>query len=219
MIMDGNRRFAREKGLPAVEGHRYGYEKLKEVSRWCQEVGVENLIVYAFSSENWNRPKEEISFLFSLLREVLTEKLNELAEEGVRLRFIGDRSRFEEDMQKILLQAEQKTAENKKNTLIVALSYGGRDEILRVVKGLLKNGVSPDSVSEESFSKELDTAGMPDPDLIVRTSGEQRLSNFLPWQGAYSEIYFTPTYWPAFSKEEFLKILEWYAGRERRFGK
>ncbi|MEK7505453.1 MAG: polyprenyl diphosphate synthase, partial [Patescibacteria group bacterium] len=184
-----------------------------------QEVGVENLIVYAFSSENWNRPKEEISFLFSLLREVLTEKLNELAEEGVRLRFIGDRSRFEEDMQKILLQAEQKTAENKKNTLIVALSYGGRDEILRVVKGLLKNGVSPDSVSEESFSKELDTAGMPDPDLIVRTSGEQRLSNFLPWQGAYSEIYFTPTYWPAFSKEEFLKILEWYAGRERRFGK
>lgn len=217
MIMDGNRRFAKERGLSSIEGHTKGYEKLKEVVEWMKEAQIPNLIVYAFSTENWERPKEEVSFLMELLTKVLTEQIGEFNDKGVRLIFAGDVTRFSEALQKLMKNAVEKTQHNKEHTLVLCVSYGGRTEVLQAVNNLLKEGA--ESVSEEEFSQALWTRDVPDPDIIIRTSGEKRLSGFLPWQSVYSELFFVETYWPAFLKEEFLEILEEYSSRERRRGK
>jgi len=217
MIMDGNRRFAKEQGLSFVEGHTQGYEKLKEVVEWMKDAGIPNLIVYAFSTENWNRPEGEVSFLMSLLRKVLAEELGEFDEKGVRLIFAGDLTRFSEDIQKLMSKAEEKTKNNNKHTLVLCVSYGGRTELIHTINNLLREGA--ESINEEEFSQALWTKGIPDPDIIIRTGGEKRLSGFLPWQSVYSELFFPKTFWPAFSKEEFLDILKEFSSRERRKGK
>jgi undecaprenyl diphosphate synthase len=218
IIMDGNRRWAKERGLLKVRGHEYGFEKLKEVLGWFRERGIKHLIIYAFSTENWNRAPEEVNYLMNLIRRVFakdSKDLKEIQEKGGRLRFVGERERFALDIQECLAHAEEVTVDGT-HALWVALSYGGRAEILRAAAALAKSG---EPVTEESFAKHLWTAGMPDPDIIIRTSGEQRLSGFLPWQGVYSELFFTKTYWPDFSEAEFDAILAEYATRERRRGK
>lgn len=215
--MDGNRRWAREKGLSTIEGHARGYEKLKEVVEWMKEVEIQNLIIYAFSIENWNRPEEEVSYLMSLLRKILTEQLEEFNKKGVKIIFAGDLKRFSKDIQMLMNEAQEKTKDNTKLTLVLGVSYGGRIEIMHAVNGLLKEGRN--SVSEEEFSQALWTKDVPDPDIIIRTSGEKRLSGFLPWQSVYSELFFPKSYWPAFSKEEFLDILKEFSSRIRRHGK
>ena len=217
MIMDGNRRWAKEHSLSSVEGHKFGYEKLKEVAEWVKEVGIRNLIVYAFSTENWNRSKEEVSCLVDLLKKVLSEQIDEFNEKKTKLIFAGDISRFSRDIQELIRSAEEKTKDNEENTLVICLSYGGRAEIMSAVNNLLKEGKS--SINEEEFSRALWTKNIPDPDLIIRTGGEERLSGFLPWQSVYSELFFSKTYWPAFSKEEFLEVLKEFSSRERRRGK
>ena len=217
IIMDGNRRYAREIGIPQLEGHRRGYERLKEMLEWAQEASISYVVVFAFSTENWNRTPEEVSYLMDLTRLVLTEELRILKERNVRIRCVGDRSRFAEDLQKLMQKAEEETAKATGTTLVLALSYGGRSEILSAVNRALAEGKSP--LSEAEFSRYLWTSDMPDPDLIIRTGGEKRLSGFLPWQGVYSELFFTETKWPAFSKKEFLAILDEFSRRKRNFGK
>lgn len=215
-IMDGNRRFAREQGLETIAGHVAGKDKLIEVMRWSKEVGVKHLVVYAFSTENWQRSEAEVAGLLGLFSQVIKE-LEAESERDFAVRFIGRRKDFSSELQAEMQHLENDTATgDSKLTLWIALSYGGRAEIVEAVNLAVKGG---EGVTEESFAKLLWSADMPDPDLIVRTGGEVRLSNFLPWQSVYSELHFTPTYWPAFTKEEFNSILETYAARERRKGK
>ncbi len=217
MIMDGNRRWAKERGLFPVEGHAKGYEKLKEVIEWTYEAGVPNLIVYAFSTENWNRAKEEVSYLMTLIRKVLVEQSEEFNKKGNRIVFAGDIERFPKDIQKLIHESEEKTKNNTGNTLVLCISYSGRTEILHAVNNLLKGEKT--SVNEEEFSQALWIKDVPDPDIIIRTGGEKRLSGFLTWQSVYSELFFPKTFWPAFSKEEFLEILREFSFRDRRRGK
>ncbi|OGZ04908.1 MAG: di-trans,poly-cis-decaprenylcistransferase [Candidatus Lloydbacteria bacterium RIFCSPHIGHO2_02_FULL_54_17] len=217
VIMDGNRRWAKAKGLPTLEGHRAGYEKLREVSRWCKEAGVKSLIVYAFSTENWNRAKEEVGYLMNLFREVVGKMTEDALEGDTRLVFLGERGRFDADILGAIKDAERRTRDCGSFTFGIALSYGGRAEILDAIRRVPKEKLA--TLSEEEFSKLLWTKDIPDPDLIVRTSGEERLSGFLPWQGVYSELFFTDTLWPAFTREEFDRILGEYGKRERRLGK
>jgi len=218
IIMDGNRRWARSRGLPAVLGHKHGADKLKEVLGWTKSRRIRHLIVYAFSTENWNRSKEEVDYLTETIHRFFGKQsadLKKIRAEGCRLRFVGERARFAPDIQDVLSSAEKET-EHGAYTLWVGLSYGGRAEILHAVEALQKSG---EPVTEESFAKHLWTSGMPDPDIVIRTSGEERLSGFLPWQGVYSELFFTDTLWPDFSESEFDTILAEYAARERRHGK
>ena len=225
IIMDGNRRFAKERGLPAFEGHRAGYEALKKLTeaapRLKQTYGLEFVTLYAFSTENWNRTKEEVGYLMSLFEEGLQTVLNEYVKNGnknpesaIRIRIIGQRSRFSEKIQTLMSEVEEKTKHFGGITATFALSYGGRAEILDAVLKLKKDA----PLSEESFTDSLWTAGIPDPDIIIRTGGEQRLSNFLPWQGVYSELFFPKKYWPEFTPEELEKIFAEYYERERRHG-
>ncbi len=214
--MDGNRRFARERDIPKVEGHLLGYAKAIEVLRWCREEGVQYVTLYAFSTENWRRSPEEVSYLLELFATKLPE-LSEVQKEGGAVVFIGDVARFGEPLVGVMRSIEAKNPTHPTGTVVVALSYGGRLEIVTAINKLLADGKT--EVSEEDFSKELWTADIPDPELIIRTGGEQRLSNFLPWQSVYSELFFTPTYWPEFSKEEFISILDDFAARERRQGR
>jgi undecaprenyl diphosphate synthase len=218
-IMDGNRRWAKNKGMLALKGHHAGAEKLKEVARWTRDFGVKDLIVYAFSTENWSRSPEEVSYLLDLLRDFLSKELDNFHKEGGILRTVGDMSKFSPELQKIFKEAEEKTKNNTGLRLYFALNYGGRQEILSAVKKIVEDNPKPDEITEEYFEKHLQTYPMPDPDIIIRTSGEMRLSGFLPWQGVYSELFFTKTLWPDFSKEEFEKILEEYSSRDRRNGK
>lgn len=215
IILDGNRRWAKEQGLPTFEGHRAGMENLKTAARFIRESGVAHLIVYAFSTENWNRKEEEVAYLMDLFRESVQKQMKELGEEGVRIRFAGQRERFSPDLQQMMSDTEKETHKNGSFTLWVCLSYGGRAEIVAAARAAAKDG----EITEESLERHLWTAGMPDPDLIIRTSGEKRLSNFLPWQSTYSEFFFTDTKWPAFTKEEFNSILAEFVQRERRRGK
>lgn len=219
MILDGNRRWAKARGIPKLEGHRAGYEKLKETARWAFEAGVKTLLVYAFSTENWQREADEVSYLMQLLKWALQHEVEIFMKEETRVRIIGDRARFSEDIQTLMRRVEEKTAQNKKGTIGILLSYGGRAEIVSAAKELARSAIAPDAVTEEEFSKHLWTAGIPDPDLIIRTGGVMRLSNFLTWQSVYSELFFLETLWPDFTKEEFTSILSEYAERERRFGK
>lgn len=221
IIMDGNRRWAKEKGLSVIDGHKEGYEKLKEVVGWSKEVGVRTVIAYAFSTENWNRVETEVNYLLKLFKTVLIDEGDELKKQGFKVKFIGDIGKFPKEIQSGIKKMEDETSHFGDNDLLIAVSYGGRLEIVEAVKklSLTKTKEEIEGLTEVEFSNYLYTAGFCDPDLIIRTGGEERLSNFLPWQSVYSEFYFSKTYWPAFGKEEFLKILDEYSGRERRRGK
>ena len=217
IIMDGNRRWARSRGLPTLEGHRVGYNKMKNFLTWAKEADIQFVIVYAFSSENWNRSPEEVSYLMNLFKHACAVELAHFKKENARLCVIGDRARLSADVRSVLEQAEQETIDCTGVTLVLAISYGGRDEIVQAARAVC--GKKPEEITQESFAEHLWTKDIPDPDLIIRTSGEHRLSNFLLWQAAYSELFFTEPHWPDFSKQDFLKILEEYKNRERRFGK
>ena len=210
VIMDGNGRWAKARRLPRLMGHRAGADALDRVMHWCKEAGIEYLTVYAFSTENWKRSKDEVSGLMKLLSHFIHAKEKELVANGVRFRVIGRREDLSKKLQKEIAALEERTAGGA-FTLVVALSYGSRDEIVRAAMKFKGS-------TEEEFAACLDTAGIPDPDLIIRTSGELRLSNFLMWQAAYSEFYFTDKYWPDFDKAEFDKALANFAKRERRMG-
>lgn len=216
IIMDGNGRWANARKLPRAMGHRQGMEALKRTVRAVQQRGIEYLTIYAFSAENWSRPETEISELMDLLRHYLRAELAEMHRDGLRLRFIGDHARLPQDVRELIAESEKLTAENQKGTLVIALSYGGRQEILRAAQKLNESG---QPMTEENFSSALDTAGMPDPDLLIRTSGEIRLSNFLLWQTAYTEFVFTETLWPDFSEKDLDAAITEYQQRERRYGK
>jgi undecaprenyl diphosphate synthase len=219
IIMDGNRRWARERGMPALKGHHAGGETLKKVVSFAKEIGVKHIIFYTFSTENWKRSDEEVSYLIGLIAGFLKDELDYFNKEGGVLHYAGDLSRFSPDLQKVLLEAKEKTANNPGPHVYFALNYGGRQEILSAVKKIISENAKTEDITEDYFAKHLETFPMPDPDIIIRTSGEMRLSGFLPWQGVYSELFFTKTLWPDFSKEEFLKIIEEYSNRERRMGK
>src|SRR3989338_9136306 len=216
MIMDGNRRWAKAKNLPTFEGHRRGYEKLKEVARWVKKAGIKYLVVYALSTESWNRAKDEVSYLLDLIRLVLTEEFESIKKDGGRIICIGERERFSTDIQELMDKAERETSAVQGVTLVLALSYGGRAEIVQAVNRAVLKGVP---VDEKSFDNLLWTKNIPNPDLIIRTGGEMRLSGFLPWQSVYSELFFTKTFWPDFSEGEFKSILEEFSNRKRNFGK
>lgn len=222
IIMDGNGRWAISRGLPRVAGHQRGADAVRATVRACRELGVDFLTLYAFSSENWKRPADEVQDLMSLLRLYLKRELEELATNGVKLRVIGDRAGLDPDIQELIGEAETATAENTGLALTVALNYGGRNEIVAAVQeiarevsgGLIEAGAITASVIESH----LQTDGLPDPDLLIRTSGEHRLSNFLLWQSAYSELVFTPVLWPDFGRKELEEAIREYQRRERRYG-
>jgi undecaprenyl diphosphate synthase len=222
IIMDGNGRWAKSRGLPRVAGHREGSRAVRRVVEAAIRAGVSWLTIYAFSSENWRRPAGEILDLTGLLRRYLRSEIAELKQSGVRLRFIGDRARFEPDIQTDLAAAEGDTASNSRLNLTIALSYGARAEIAAAARAALaavrEGDLKPDDLGEEVFARFLATAGTPDPDLIIRTSGEQRLSNFLLWQAAYAELVFLDVLWPDFDQSHFNKALQEFARRERRYG-
>lgn len=218
IIMDGNGRWAAARGLPRVEGHRRGVERSKEVIEVAAELGIKALTIYTFSMENWQRPSSEVTTLMKLLELYLKKEIDGLIRNGIVFKTIGDIRRLPGHIQDIIREAEERTSSNKGMILVTALSYSGRSEILRAVKRVLYAGVKPEELTEEVFNSYLDTAGIPAPDLIIRTSGEMRISNFLLWQAAYSEFYFTETLWPDFTKDEFLLAIQDYQRRERRFG-
>ena len=219
MIMDGNGRWAISRGLPRLAGHKAGTENLRRVIRSTVEFGVKYLTIYAFSTENWGRPLEEVRGLMSILEDVLERELVELHGEGVQLRHIGRLERLPARLQTKVLDAIELTKNNDRLVLNVAFNYGGRDEIVHAIQKMIRDGIPAGNVTDELVSQYLYTAGVPDPDLIIRTSGELRGSNFLIWQGAYSEWYFPPVYWPDFDKEQLRLALEEYNNRERRYGR
>ncbi len=219
IIMDGNGRWALKRGLPRLAGHKAGTENLRRIIKACAEFGVKYLTIYAFSTENWGRPQEEVTGLMRILEDVIDRELGELNEQGVQLRHIGRLERLPPFLQEKVLHAIEMTRHNDRLIINIAFNYGGRDEIVHAIQQIIRDGVSADDVTPDLVSRYLYTAGTPDPDLIIRTSGELRISNFLIWQAAYSEWYVTPTYWPDFGKEEFRKALEEFAQRDRRYGK
>lgn len=218
IIMDGNGRWARARGLPRLAGHRAGTENLRRVLRAAVEFGVQILTIYAFSTENWARPEDEVGGLLSILGRVIDRELAELHQEGVQLRHIGRLERLSPKLRQKVQDAIELTQDNQRLILNVAFDYGGRAELVDAIRRIIAAGVPAEQVDEPLVSHYVYTAGLPDPDLIIRTSGEIRVSNFLLWQGAYAEFYVTPTLWPDFDKDEFYKALQDYSQRERRFG-
>jgi undecaprenyl diphosphate synthase len=218
IILDGNRRWARSQGLPPLEGHRRGLDNVKIIARQAFKRGVAIMTIFAFSTENWRRDKKEVSYLMGLFRIFIKREVASLAREGVRVRFFGRLSDFDAGMRLEMKRAEKETKNGLKGQLNVCLSYGGRDEVVRALKKVIKTGKRGREISESLISQNLDSAGLPDPDLIIRTSGEQRLSGFLTWQSVYSELYFTKKHWPAFSPRDLDLALRDYAKRQRRFG-
>jgi undecaprenyl diphosphate synthase len=219
IIMDGNGRWALQRGLPRLAGHKAGTENLRRIIRASVELGVKYLTIYAFSTENWGRPPEEVKGLMYILEDVIDRELNELHKEGVQLRHIGRLERLAPSLQEKVLDAIDVTKHNDRLILNIAFNYGGRDEIVQAIQRMMKDGVPPENVTDELVSHYLYTVGVPDPDLIIRTSGELRVSNFLIWQAAYSEWYITPTFWPDFDKDEYRRALEAFVHRDRRYGK
>ncbi len=219
VIMDGNRRWAKEKNLPSAMGHKKGVESLKATLRACNDFGIKYLTVYAFSTENWNRKKEEVDFLMELLAITLTNELAEMHSEGVVISFIGDTTKLSDKLQKILKNSVETTKNNTGVHLQIAFNYGARDEIVHAVKSIVAQGVNPEDITEDLISENLYTKGMPDPDLLIRTGGEMRISNYLLWQIAYSEIYITKQYWPEFNKDSLVAAIDEFHNRQRRFGK
>jgi undecaprenyl diphosphate synthase len=222
IIMDGNGRWAQARGMPRIAGHRNGAEAVRRTVTAAGELGIAYLTLFGFSSENWKRPMGEVDDLMGLLRHYLRREIAELHRNGVRLKVIGERSRLPDDIVTLITNAEALTAANTGLRLTVALSYGGRAEIVRAARDIARlassGKLTPEVVDEDFFARHLLTAGMPDPDLVIRTSGEQRISNFLLWQTAYSELVFTDTLWPDFGKSDLEKALRDYHGRERRYG-
>jgi len=218
IIMDGNGRWALSRGVPRLAGHRAGTENLRRVIEACVEIGVQYLTLYAFSTENWGRPVEEVRGLMRILEDVIDREMVELHKNGVQLRHIGELDRIKPSLKKKVLEAIEMTKENTRLVLNVAFNYGGRDEMVFAIRNMIKDGVSAEDVTFDLVNKYLFTAGSPDPDLIIRTSGELRGSNFLIWQGAYAEWYFTPIFWPDFGKDELKTAIEEYSQRDRRFG-
>lgn len=218
IIMDGNGRWAEARGLTRLDGHRAGTENLRQIIKGCIEKGVKHLTIYAFSTENWKRPKAEIDGLLTILEIYLDKELEDLCREGVRLHHIGRLEAMPEPIRKKVEHSITVTCNNTALTLHLAWNYGGRDEIIHVIQQMLRDRVPPEEVNEELVDQYLFTAGVPDPDLIIRTSGEMRTSNFLIWQAAYAEWYITPTLWPDFDKAELFKAIEIYGQRDRRFG-
>lgn len=218
IIVDGNRRWAKERGLPTIEGHRQGLENVKKIGKWCKQRGVKILTLFAFSTENWNRSKVEVSYLMRLLKQALSGKnLQEINKDDIQVKVIGQREKFSPQLQKVIEEAEEKTQNNKSGVLNIALNYGGKAEIVGAVKNIVKKNPLPE-IDEDLINQNLWTAGEPDPDLIIRTGGEQRMSNFLLWQAAYSELYFSKKYWPDFTEKDLDDALVDYARRQRRFG-
>lgn len=224
-IMDGNRRWAKARNLPSVEGHRAGYDLVKKLAPWCFSRGVKTATFFAFSTENWKRAQEEVGYLMDLLMAALTRDLELFMKDDIRLKIIGRRADLSEKLQQAVAAAEEKTKNNAAGTVQLAISYGGRNEIVRAVNAVLQSHCPepaegrPDVITEEMITQHLDTAGAPDPDLVIRTSGEQRLSGFLLWQSAYSELLFVEKHWPDFSEADLDAAIEWYSNRERRYGK
>ena len=218
IIMDGNGRWAKKRGLPRQAGHRAGVENLRRIIDSCVEFGIKILTIYAFSTENWGRPESEVRGLMRIFRRVLDQELNELHAQGVCLHHLGDLGGIDPSLQKKVLRALELTKDNDRLILNVAFNYGGRAEIIRAVQQMLADNVAPDELNEKLFSSYLFTSGLPDPDLVIRTSGELRVSNFLIWQAAYAEFYAAPEYWPGFGREELYQALVAYDQRERRYG-
>lgn len=222
-IMDGNRRWAKKHNLPVAMGHRKGAETLTEIAKAVKNAGVRYMTVYAFSTENWGREKQEVDTLMELLRNYLNKGFKELQENDARILFIGEKYMLADDIRAKMEQIERETAENKAITLCVALSYGSRQEIIHAVRKIAERAAGGEidvkQIDENSFSQYLYTKDIPDPDLVIRTSGEKRISNYLLWQIAYSEFYFSDTFWPDFSEKELKEIMDDYSKRERRYGK
>ncbi len=218
IIMDGNGRWAVRRGLPRVMGHKRGAETVRAVVEQCRRIGIEVLTLYAFSDENWGRPRQEVSFLMDMLGSYLRAEIAAMKANGIRFRTIGRTERLPKSALKWVDRAAAETASNTGMVLNLALSYGGRGEILEAIRRMQASGGVPEDLSEEQISSRLDTAGLPDPDFIIRTSGEKRISNFLLWQAAYAELYFTDVLWPDFDEKELLTALLDYQGRQRRFG-
>ena len=223
IIMDGNGRWAKKRGLPRIMGHRAGVETVKKIVTSCVDLGVKHLTLYAFSSENWLRPKDEVMGLFKLLEDFLDREFALLQKQNVRLRVIGERERIDKRLVEKIEAQEERSRGNTSLVLNIALSYGGRQEIISAVRALCRDAaegrIGPEDINEETFSDRLYTKGQPDPDLLIRTSGEMRLSNFLLWQISYAEIYVIEKFWPDFTEEDLKKAIEEYNKRERRFGK
>jgi undecaprenyl diphosphate synthase len=222
IIMDGNNRWAKRRGLPGAAGHRAGVEAIREVLRTCRKQGVEVLTLFAFSSENWQRPSAEVSALMHLFSAYLSSEVKKLHEDDVRLRFIGARDRLNSSLQKKMIEAERLTAGNTASTLVIAVDYGGQWDIVettrRLAERVARGELEPAQIDEALFDASTALAGLPPPDLLIRTAGEQRISNFLLWQIAYTELYFSECFWPDFGELETLRALQAYAQRERRFG-
>jgi undecaprenyl diphosphate synthase len=223
VIMDGNGRWAKRQGLPRIMGHKRGVDALKDLLRCCKDWGIQALTAYAFSTENWKRPQEEVDFLMTLFQRVLRQELREMVEENVQIKFVGNLPALPRSLQQEISRSMEETKNNRAIRFSVATNYGGRQEILqacRAIAKLVQEGlIQPDEINEQLFESHLYTAGITDPDLLIRTSGEMRLSNFLLWQMAYGEFYITDTLWPDFDRAEFHRALCAYQQRERRFGK
>jgi undecaprenyl diphosphate synthase len=218
IIMDGNGRWAVSRGLPRLAGHRAGTENLRRIIEACIEFGIKYLTIYAFSTENWGRPVEEVQGLMRIFEDVIDRELQQLHDQGVQLRHIGRLDRLKPGFREKVLTAVEKTRHNDKLVLCIAFNYGGRDEIVYAIQHMIGDGVKAEDINADLVNRYLFTAGVPDPDLIIRTSGELRGSNFLLWQGAYSEWYFPATYWPDFDRNELWRALEEYSHRNRRYG-
>jgi len=222
IIMDGNGRWATSKGWPRLVGHRKGAERVKEIVRVAPDLGIECLTIYAFSTENWKRSTEEVLGLMGLFARYIQREAEGLAAEGVRMRFIGDRSRLDQKLQDLMVWIEDRTANNSRLNLTVAINYGGRNELMRATQQIARQvadgTLSPDAIDDSTIDDALDTHPIPDPDLVIRTSGETRVSNFLLWQAAYAEFEFTPILWPDFTPAVLEEILSRYGDRDRRFG-
>lgn len=219
IIMDGNGRWAQSRGLPRSEGHRQGTENLRRIIRASVEFGIEILTIYAFSTENWSRPRREVQLLMRILEMVIDRELRELNDEGVQIRHIGELDGINERLQRKVTEACNTTKDNSRLILNVAFNYGGRDEIVHAVQSIIRKGIPVEDITEDLISDHLYTSGLPDPDLIIRTSGEFRLSNFLIWQGSYAEYYYTDVYWPDFDREHYRDAIIDFSQRKRRFGK
>jgi len=222
IVMDGNGRWATRRGLPRTAGHKAGAETFRSIATYCSHIGLEYLTVYAFSTENWKRPALEVRTIMELLRTYLMESCEKMVKENIGLHIIGDRSRLPEAVQELICETDELSKQTNGLRVNVALNYGSRDELVRAARKLAADAaagnISPESITEQTVSAALDTAGIPDPDLLIRPGGEKRLSNYLLWQAAYAELYFTDTLWPDFGEDELNRAIEWFNARTRRFG-
>jgi len=219
LFPDGNRRWAKQKGLASLKGHQQGYNNLLDFSEWCKKKGVKMLTAFGFSTENWNRSKEEVDYLMKLLENCLTDNLNRYGKDGVKVRVIGQRERLPKSLQEAIKKTDEATKNNSNLFLNLAINYGGKWDILNAVKNIVKEGIDPDKIDEKLFEEHLSTAGLPAPDFIIRAGGEMRMSNFVLWQAAYSELYFSPKLWPDFTEQDLDIALAEFDRRSRRFGK